>query len=360
MLSAFRVPSLPALSSTAWARDVAVSMPRRVAAYRKQRGGRLICDTSLLPPAYVPVAGGADLSAGVEAYAGRPDGYVPDRTDVLLDAVRRCCASGGKGLTAEEAVAGVRLVTFRNSLNYILGCPYSKDPWQIGVRCTPDGLVRLEMEEYDGPEAGGRRSPLPREQQLKFEYWGRRFEALCTGAAAVDLEEETCVVQTMRLGRHRLLVGAEIDCWTEAGAEAGGGAPVLVELKTTRAMETPRQHASFQRHKLLKWWIQSFVAGVPRILAGVRDDAGVLLGVHRIDTLRIPRMVREGRSGVSDAPPLPARMRAQWSANACLSFADRLLDWLLREVSARRAAGDRGPFALRFEPPFREVSLVRA
>jgi RAT1-interacting protein len=47
-----------------------------------------------------------------------------------------------------------------------------------------------------------------------------------------------------------------------------------VELKTNRLTEHPRQQANFERHKLLKFWIQSFLAGVPHICCGFRDDFG--------------------------------------------------------------------------------------
>ena len=37
---------------------------------------------------------------------------------------------------------------------------------------------------------------------------------------------------------------------------------------------------------------QSFLAGVPRIIVGLRDDAGLVLELKPIETMKIPRMVR--------------------------------------------------------------------
>ena len=46
----------------------------------------------------------------------------------------------------------------------------------------------------------------------------------------------------------RLLMSAEVDCADERGA--------YVELKTSRLLDSERQVASFERHKLLKFWLQ--------------------------------------------------------------------------------------------------------
>jgi hypothetical protein len=131
----------------------------------------------------------------------------------------------------------------------------------------------------------------------------------------------------------KLLMSAEIDCADERGA--------YIELKTSRQMDNERQHANFEKHKLLKFWLQvpppyhrplttapllpppyyrplttalfyrpslspcltapttaplfwlqSFLAGVPRIIVGFRDDAGVVKELRPLETMKIPRMVR--------------------------------------------------------------------
>jgi hypothetical protein len=38
---------------------------------------------------------------------------------------------------------------------------------------------------------------------------------------------------------------------------------------------TERDRTSFERYKLLKFWSQSFLAGVPRVVVGFRDDEGI-------------------------------------------------------------------------------------
>ena len=51
------------------------------------------------------------------------------------------------------------------------------------------------------------------------------------------------------------------------------------------------------RHKLLKFWPQSFLAKVPTIVVGFRDDNGFLRGVQSYETLALPRLVR-GKPGM--------------------------------------------------------------
>ena len=51
------------------------------------------------------------------------------------------------------------------------------------------------------------------------------------------------------------------------------------------------------RHKLLKFWVQSFLANVPTIVVGLRDDNGFLRAVETLETLKLPRLVR-GKAGM--------------------------------------------------------------
>ena len=43
------------------------------------------------------------------------------------------------------------------------------------------------------------------------------------------------------------------------------------------------------RNKLLKWWAQSFLVGVPKIICGFRDDEGIVNNLQPFRTIDIPR-----------------------------------------------------------------------
>jgi len=43
------------------------------------------------------------------------------------------------------------------------------------------------------------------------------------------------------------------------------------------------------RFKLIKWWAQSFLIGVPKIVCGFRDDDGIVHRLEEFKTQDIPR-----------------------------------------------------------------------
>ena len=46
------------------------------------------------------------------------------------------------------------------------------------------------------------------------------------------------------------------------------------------------------RFKLLKWWAQSFLPGVPRIVAGFRDPDGLVVGTETIHISQISHLIK--------------------------------------------------------------------
>ena len=135
-----------------------------------------------------------------------------------------------------------------------------------------------------------------------------------------------CSVYRTSLGAHRLLVSAEIDC-EETQAD---GSRAFVEIKTSGCMQTAQARCNFRERKLLKYWIQSYVAGVPTVVVGYRSEDGVLTvrralpslccltaqrcaqGIDRFSTLDIPTYVPS----------------AIWDCNQCLQFANALFTFV--------------------------------
>ncbi len=91
------------------------------------------------------------------------------------------------------------------------------------------------------------------------------------------------------------------------------GAPVnWVELKTSADIRSDRDLDNFER-KLMKYWIQSFLLGVPKIIVGFRSRDGVLVKIQELETHAIPQTIQK-------------RGRAGWDGNACINFASAFLD----------------------------------
>lgn len=89
-----------------------------------------------------------------------------------------------------------------------------------------------------------------------------------------------------------------------------------VELKTSRR-PNPKSKRDLEVYdrKLLKFWAQSYLLDVPKIVVGYRDGGGRLNEIDEIDTLNIPTMVK--RCGIP-----------QWEGNVCVSAAAAFLDFL--------------------------------
>lgn len=91
------------------------------------------------------------------------------------------------------------------------------------------------------------------------------------------------------------------------------GSPInWVELKTTAEIRHGGDIENFHR-KLMKYWIQSFLLGVPKIIVGFRTRDGILVDIKEIETHNIPQTV--------NARPNPA-----WNADICVNFAAAFLE----------------------------------
>lgn len=63
----------------------------------------------------------------------------------------------------------------------------------------------------------------------------------------------------------------------------------------------------------MKFWIQSFLLGVPKIIVGFRSRDGILTSVKELETMKIPFDVQ-------------SRGRVKWDGNVCISFATKFLE----------------------------------
>lgn len=85
-----------------------------------------------------------------------------------------------------------------------------------------------------------------------------------------------------------------------------------VELKTTAELSNDKEKLKYER-KLLKFWAQSFLLGVPKIVVGFRDRDGMLLRLEELETHGLPGKVkREGRGS--------------WDGNICINFTAAFLE----------------------------------
>ena len=205
-----------------------------------------------------------------------------------------------------------------------------------------DGTIYLEE---DFPSRAAERAaeahrPPPRRQhpdqqsREMMTYWGYKFEKLTliptlpseTPRAEVEKHQwgvvsnhaQHCSIVHTSFGPHGLILGGEVDGLL-APKPTDREQPIQwVELKTSEELPPPhlQQHRDilkFER-KLLKFWAQSFLLGVPKITVGFRSKNGILRGLQTFNTHEIPGMVRRGTGC--------------WDGNVCINFATQFLGWL--------------------------------
>lgn len=157
-----------------------------------------------------------------------------------------------------------------------------------------------------------------------YTYWGHRFEHIVMSSYPSDpsdtLEKrfkepvntwrEFGAVFKSKLGGHRLIFGAEVDGLDEDGNS-------YIELKTSRVLKDSTQYNTFYQQKLMTFWAQSFLAGIPKILVGFRSDRGIVKSIEYIDVNEIPRITRG---------------KVTWCPETMLNFGIIFLDWLKEQM----------------------------
>jgi len=165
-------------------------------------------------------------------------------------------------------------------------------------------------------------------------YYGYAFESYCTTSAPgdrgdtasngrgwggdVNTNVQWCSVVKTKLGDRRIVIGGEVDC-VRAGRHSGS-TDGFVELKTSMAIRGLSDEEKFEK-KLLKFYMQSFLLGVPEIVVGFRKPSGQLTTTQSFQTVQIPRHVR-GKPGA-------------WDPLICLDWGDRFLSFLFNTVQTK-------------------------
>ncbi|RKF80663.1 Decapping nuclease rai1 [Golovinomyces cichoracearum] len=177
-------------------------------------------------------------------------------------------------------------------------------------------------------------TPLPgRPSQKMMRYWGYKFESLClspnklneTSRDHIMAREENivnnhaqyCSVVKTGFGNTSMILGGEVDGIKDVKSPDDAFMN-WIELKTSADVLNEHDARRFER-KLMKFWIQSYLLGVPKIIIGFRTHDGFLSRIEEFDTLSIPRMVRKRGNS--------------WDAEMCLNFASDFLNFLRSTIT---------------------------
>lgn len=242
-------------------------------------------------------------------------------------------------------------ITWRGHLTKIMCTPYeTRESWKMAAVLHNGTIYIMEIETEENRDK--RENMEERHKEMCF--WGYNFESYVTSLvdkshqnkteetaresrASNDSEAFITVIRA-RLNKHSLVFGAEVDCRTKDHGEAPAN---YIELKTSLKPHNHHHHYTFKRYKLIKWWAQSYLAGVPKIICGYRDHNGQVKEFQTFNTLAIPRLVRDEEN--------------LWDSSICLNFLDRFLDWV-KTVVVKSGPGVMYTFSWR--EPFEEVTFT--
>ncbi|XP_045212576.1 decapping and exoribonuclease protein-like isoform X1 [Mercenaria mercenaria] len=211
-------------------------------------------------------------------------------------------------------------VCWRGLYTKFLCTPYeNREGWLVAVTLYNGTYYLCEFETEQKKQQNASRTKRDDEMCC----WGWKFEQYLTADSPTgvpDTEspynncEAFCTVVRSRLNSHSLVYSGEVDAvYTD---DVYG--KHYIELKTSRDFSHPRQYVNFKRFKLIKWWAQSFLVGIPEIVCGYRDDDGI---VHRLESFSTKKL-----------PEIAKDISNPWKANVCFNFLDQLLSFIKSTV----------------------------
>ncbi|KAI0598038.1 RAI1-domain-containing protein [Biscogniauxia sp. FL1348] len=302
---------------------------------------------------YYPPELGADLSKGFDKFDSAE--YKDEHLDSLLKTIIAHEEEEGKKIDAG-------IVTWRGMMTKIMATPFDdRDGFEMNATLYQDCIFIEENYAYKqaSQEEQKRQQQQPgRRGQFSPEvmtYWGYKFEALSClprpwgevprefienrDNLTVSNKAQYCSVVRTGIGRSILCIGGEVDAiWDSKPAQKG--APInWIELKTSVEIRDERGMSNFER-KLMKFWIQSFLLGVPKIIVGFRSQQGILNKLEEIETAKIPETA--ARRGVRS-----------WDANVCINFGSAFLEWLKTTIN------DEGVWRIRRRPCSKEIEVFK-
>eukprot|EP00095_Tigriopus_kingsejongensis_P002537 snap_masked-scaffold344_size201325-processed-gene-1.0 protein:Tk02537 transcript:snap_masked-scaffold344_size201325-processed-gene-1.0-mRNA-1 annotation:"protein dom3z" len=245
---------------------------------------------------------------------------------------------------ASEFSLNTDFVCYRGLLTCLMCTPYeAKDRWVISAR-KYKGTVYLLKEET--PEGLRQRKSMS-EKQKTMCIWGYKFEQHLMSDrpgvkpdphAPLNTNEEFCCMFRTRLGTSSVVYGAEMDGVESAetvDAQLDLNRLRFIELKTSRRIEHSGHSRTFAKFKLIKWWAQSFLVAIPKVICGFRDDAGI---VHQLKTYPIYELPKMGAE--------------HWQPNVCMNFLNDFLEFAKTKVTNETQV-----FQFSWEPGFKDVQV---
>jgi len=213
-----------------------------------------------------------------------------------------------------------------------MAVPFSKlDSWEMNTTLF-QGTIYIEenhkkkLDSREGENSQHRRPGAASQDMMS--YWGYKFETLSllpqpwynTTREYIETREDQvvnnhaqyCSVVRTGFGKVKMIIGGEVDAVWDIKPEDKSRPINWVELKTSAEIFNERDQIKFER-KLLKFWAQSFLLGVPKIIVGFRSQDGILQRLEELNTQTIPEKVQKYGKNL-------------WDGQICINFAAAFLE----------------------------------
>ena len=210
--------------------------------------------------------------------------------------------------------------------------PFSKlDDWEMNATLFQGTIF---IEENHGKKISSREQqyssvgrPGAMSQDL-MSFWGYKFESVSlmpgpwpeTSRESIESREDEvvsnyaqyCSIVRTGFGKVKMILGGEVDAVLAFKPEDKSQPIDWVELKTTAVVTNEKEQIKYER-KLLKFWAQSFLLGVPKIIVGYRTQQGMLEHLEELDVQTIPDKVKSKGKGL-------------WDGQTSINFASSFLE----------------------------------
>ncbi|KAL2152519.1 hypothetical protein VTH82DRAFT_5703 [Thermothelomyces myriococcoides] len=324
-----------------------VKRPKEFACFSYDKDRKFHLDDSSLKWYYPPDLG-VDLSRGSDTFI-RHDDSIDEHLDGLLKTIQAYEQQTGEAIDAH-------IVTWRGMLTKIMATPFDDEAFEMNatlyrgcIFIEENHAFKDQQKQMENSRRGQRFPPW------LMQYWGYKFETLSTmprpwaetsrdyienrDQEVVNNKEQYCSVVRTGFGKSIVCLGGEVDAIWDTKPTTPGDPINWVELKTSAEIRNHNDQFKFDR-KLMRYWIQSFLLGVPKIIVGFRTQDGILSRVEELATMSIPHEVQ--RRGL-----------AKWDGNVCIKFTSLFLEWL------RRSINDEGVWRIRRQQKSNSIELFK-
>ncbi|KAK6506943.1 decapping endonuclease targeting mRNA, variant 2 [Arthrobotrys musiformis] len=229
----------------------------------------------------------------------------------------------------------------------IMTVPYLEDGFEMNA-VYHDGTIFIEENNLYKQSTRGSQD----ERGARMSFWGYKFETLSTlskpwdettreeiegrNGEVVNNKAQYCSIVQTSFGDSSLIIAGEVDAIWDCRPMNPANPINYVELKTSRQVTSTHQIVNFEK-KLQRFWAQSYLLGVPKLIIGYRDDYGILKSVDIKETQAIPVEIRKAHVAQGLGPP-------PWNGNVAINFTTAFLEWL-KEV----LAGQEGVWRIRYQ-----------